>query len=60
MASLTQRTKRIRKNKRISQGKVRKRAAAQGTTPRFPIHVEEQPDAVLPQPPGSDPAPSSK
>jgi hypothetical protein len=57
MTSLTKKTERIRKNKRIAGGKARKRATAKGTTPRFPIHLEDQPDALLPQPPGSEPAP---
>ena len=60
MASMTQKTKSIRKRKRTAQGKERKRAAAKGTTPRFPIHLEDQPDATLPQPPGSTPAPPRK
>jgi hypothetical protein len=53
MGSLTQKTKRIRKNKRSSQGKPRKRAIRKGSTPRFPVHVEDGSDDVLPQPPGS-------
>ena len=55
MASLTKQLKAIRKNKATNAGKTRKRATAAGTTPRFPIHVETAPDAVLAQPPGSDP-----
>ena len=53
MASLTQ----IRKNKERlkikKQGAVRKTLARKGTTPRFPVHVENAPDAELPQAPGS-------
>lgn len=55
MASLTQ----IRKNKERlkikAQGKARKVIARKGTTPRFPVHVEDAPDAELPKPPGSAP-----
>ena len=58
MASLTQKMKSIARRKLTRQGRRRKRAAAKGTTPRFPVHVEDQPDAVLPQPPGSEPAPA--
>jgi hypothetical protein len=53
VASLTQ----IRKNKERlkikAQGKVRKVAARKGTTPRFPVHIEDAPDAELPMPAGS-------
>ena len=56
MGSLTKKVKLIRKKKVRAGGKDRKRTIKAGTTPRFPIHVEEQPDAVLPQPPGSHPA----
>jgi hypothetical protein len=44
MASLTKKTKRIRKNKRVKAGRRRKRAIRKnGTTPPFPIHVSEGP-----------------
>jgi hypothetical protein len=56
MASLTKKTKQIRKNKVRTAGKERKRAVREGTTPRFPIHVDQEPDANLPMPPGSHPA----
>lgn len=53
MASLTQ----IRKNKERlkikAQGKVRKAAARKGSTPRFPVHIEDDPSAELPVPAGS-------
>ncbi|MCU0663124.1 MAG: hypothetical protein MUC50_12465 [Myxococcota bacterium] len=55
MASLTQ----IRKNKERlklkAQGQARKAAARRGNTPRFPVHIEDAPDAELPMPAGSDP-----
>ena len=60
MTSLSKKTERIRKNKRVAAGKARKRATAKGTTPRFPIHLEDQPDALLPQPPGTEPGPAKK
>ena len=53
MASLTQHKKRIRKRKVRTEGKERKRALKSGSTPRFPIHLEEGSKEVLPQPPGS-------
>jgi hypothetical protein len=53
MVSLTQKVERIRRAKRAKMGQSRKRECAQGTTPRFPVHVEDAPDAVLPQPPGT-------
>ncbi len=56
MASLTKKRKAQKKNKAKSRGKERKRSLAAGTTPRFPVHVDEEPDAVLPMPPGSHPA----
>ena len=51
MASLTQKVERIRRAKRAKQGQSRKRECAKGTTPRFPIHVEDAPECALPQPP---------
>jgi hypothetical protein len=51
MVSLTQKAERIRRAKRAKQGQSRKHECAKGTTPRFPVHVEDAPDAVLPQPP---------
>lgn len=53
MTSLTQKLERIRRAKRTKQGKSRKQASAKGTTPRFPIHVEDAKDCVLPQPPST-------
>jgi hypothetical protein len=53
MVSLTQKAERIRRAKRTKQGKSRKHECAKGTTPRFPVHVEDAPDAVLPQPPST-------
>lgn len=55
MTSLTHRLKMKEKRKKTREGKPRKRALAAGTTPRFPVHIEEAPDAVLPMPPGSSP-----
>ena len=56
MASLTKKRKAQIKNKERTRGKPRKRALVAGTTPRFPIHLKDEPDAVVPQPPGSHPA----
>lgn len=56
MGSLTSTRKTKEKNRLTSMGKSRKRATREGTTPRFPVHVETAPDAELPRPPGSDPA----
>ena len=56
MGSLTKKMKMIQKKKKRASGKDRKRAIKAGTTPRFPVHVEDDPDAVVPQPPGSHPA----
>jgi hypothetical protein len=55
MTSLSQQRKRIEKRKERTEGKKRKRALLAGTTPRFPIHIENDSGAVLPQPPGSNP-----
>ena len=51
MVSLTQKAERIRRAKRAKQGQSRKHECAKGTTPRFPVHVEDAPECVLPQPP---------
>ncbi len=56
MGSLTKTTEMIRKKKLRASGKSRKLALREGTTPRFPVHLEEEPDAALPMPPGSHPA----
>lgn len=56
MASLMKKRKLIVKRKTRSSGKSRKVALAAGTTPRFPVHLDQEPDAVLPQPPGSHPS----
>lgn len=56
MGSLTKQRKQIRKIKVRASGKARKSAVKAGTTPRFPVHVEEAPDAELPKPPGTHPA----
>lgn len=56
MGSLTKKVKAIRRNKVVAQGRVRKRKLKKGSTPRFPVHIENAPDADLPQPPQSDPA----
>ncbi|MCP4601025.1 MAG: hypothetical protein GY847_10955 [Proteobacteria bacterium] len=53
MASLTKQRKLVIKRKTRSSGKPRKRKLAAGTTPRFPIHIEDDPECVLPQPPGT-------
>lgn len=55
MVSDTQKRHRIEKRKDRTCGKRRKRDILAGTTPRFPVHCEEDPAAVLPQPPGSRP-----
>jgi hypothetical protein len=56
MASLTQKRKLKRKKQLRASGKTRKRRLAPGSTPRFPVHLEENdPKAVVPQPPGSHP-----
>ena len=56
MGSLTKKMKLIAKKKLRAGGKSRKRDLAAGTTPRFPVHVDQEPDAALPMPPGSHPA----
>ncbi len=56
MGSLTKQRKQIRKIKVRASGKDRKRLIKAGTTPRFPVHVEDAPDADLPKPPGTHPA----
>jgi hypothetical protein len=53
MVSLTQKVERIRRAKRAKAGKSRKHECAKGTTPRFPVHIEDAKDCVLPQPPGT-------
>ncbi len=55
MTSPTKKMKMIAKRKKTRSGYTRKRATAAGTTPRFPVHVEDAPDCELPQPPGTDP-----
>ena len=55
MASHTKQMKSVIKRKLTKSGKTRKRSLAKGTTPRFPIHLEDDPAAVLPQAPGSHP-----
>ena len=55
MASHTKQMKAVVKRKLTKMGKSRKRKLAQGTTPRFPIHLDDDPSAVLPQAPGSEP-----
>ena len=55
MASLMKKRKKIIKKKLRTSGKVRKREIRAGTTPRFPVHIDDEPDAVLPMPPGSSP-----
>ena len=56
MGSLTKKMKMIAKKKLRASGKSRKVALRDGTTPRFPVHFDNEPDAVLPMPPGSHPA----
>lgn len=56
MGSLTKKMKMIAKKKLRASGKPRKADLREGTTPRFPVHFEEEPDAVLPMPPGSHPS----
>ncbi len=55
MASLTHKMKLKHKKQVRASGKTRKRKLAEGTTPRFPIHLEDDPTASVPQPPGSRP-----
>jgi hypothetical protein len=55
MASHTKHRKSVIKRKRTAMGKTRKKATEAGTTPRFPVHVERDPTAVFPQPPGTHP-----
>ena len=55
MSSLTKQKKSIKKRKRTAMGQRRKKETAAGTTPRFPVHVDRDPSAALPQPPGSHP-----
>ena len=55
MGSNTKKMKTIRANKRIAEGRDRKRALKNGSTPRFPVHLDTAPDCVLPQPPKTDP-----
>ena len=56
MASLTQTRKNKEKNRARSEGKPRKRSLAAGSTPRFPVHLDQEPDCVIPMPPGSHPS----
>jgi len=51
MASLTHKVENVRRAKRTKQGQSRKHANAKGSTPRFPVHVENAPECVLPMPP---------
>jgi len=53
MSSNTKKTKLKRKNKKRAQAKKRKVKLRKGSTPRFPVHIEDAPDANVPQPPGS-------
>jgi hypothetical protein len=55
MGSLTKTTEKKRAKKVVAGGKARKRETRDGTTPRFPVHLETAPDCVLPQPPGTSP-----
>jgi hypothetical protein len=55
MGSNTKTTENKRAKKVVTGGKSRKRETRDGTTPRFPVHLEKAPDCVLPQPPGTDP-----
>ncbi|MDD5309927.1 MAG: hypothetical protein PHU25_21630 [Deltaproteobacteria bacterium] len=55
MGSPTKQKKLVTKRKHRSGGKNRKKDIAKGTTPRFPVHIEDAPDCVLPQPPGTQP-----
>jgi hypothetical protein len=56
MSSLTKKMKMIAKKKLRASGKTRKRSLVAGSTPRFPVHTKNEPDAVLPKPPGSHPS----
>lgn len=56
MSSLTKQRKKIEQRKVRTEGKKSKRARATGSTPRFPIHLENESDGVLPEPPGSHPS----
>ena len=55
MASLTKKKKKKHKRQMTMSGKARKRNLAVGTTPRFPVNLEDDPGCVVPQPPGSHP-----
>jgi hypothetical protein len=55
MASHTKQMKSVIKRKLTKSGKARKRKLANGTTPRFPVHIEDDPSAAMPQAPGSHP-----
>jgi hypothetical protein len=55
MGSNSKQTEKIRANKRIAEGRERKRALKKGSTPRFPVHLEDAPDCVVPQPPQTCP-----
>jgi hypothetical protein len=54
MASHTKQMKSVIKRKLTKAGKTRKRRLAKGTTPKFPVHMEDS-SALLPRAPGSDP-----
>ena len=55
MASHTKQRKMVKKRKRTAMGRTRKKSIEAGTTPRFPVHVDQDPTAAVPQPPGSHP-----
>ena len=55
MASLTKQRKKVIKRKVRTRGKERKRKLVNGSTPRFPVHLEDGDSAKTPQPPGSHP-----
>jgi hypothetical protein len=55
MASHTKQRKAVKKWKSTKRGKGRKQELAKGTTPRFPVHMKDDPTAVVPQPPGAHP-----
>ena len=55
MASHTKQRKKVIKRKLTAAGKTRKQKLVPGTTPRFPVHLEQDPTATLPQPPGTHP-----
>jgi len=53
MPSLTRKHYNKHQHNERTCGTIRKRKLRKGTTPRFPIHIEDAPDCVVPRPPAS-------